>query len=61
MIMKTFIYVVAIVAAIVVASCGSSWELNGNNIVINKASEPTTVPPGTLFILPDSVDLSALE
>lgn len=55
MIMKTCIYVVAIIGAILVASCGSSWEVSGNNIVINKADKPIEIPAGTYYILPDSI------
>ena len=55
MIMKTFIYVVAVIGAILVVSCGSSWEVSGNNIVINKADKPVEVPAGTYYILPDSI------
>ena len=55
MIMKTFIFVVAIFASVLVASCGSSWEISGNNIVVNKADRPIEVPAGTYYILPDSV------
>lgn len=55
MIMKTLIYVVAVVGAILVASCGSSWEISGNNIVVNKADKPIEVPAGTYYILPDSI------
>lgn len=55
MIMKTCISVVAIIGAILVVSCGSSWEVSGNNIVINKADKPIEVPAGTYYILPDSV------
>ena len=55
MIMKTCIYVVAIIGAILVASCGSSWEISGNNIVVNKADKPVEIPAGTYYILPDSI------
>lgn len=38
-----------------VSSCGSSWNVSGNNIVINKADKPIEVPAGTYYILPDSL------
>ena len=53
--MKICIYVVAIIGAILVASCGSSWEISGNNIVVNKADKPVEIPAGTYYILPDTI------
>lgn len=32
------------------ASCGSSWDVSGNNITITRVSSDTIVPAGTLII-----------
>lgn len=37
-----------------VCSCGSSWTIEGNNMVINKVSTDTIVPAGSYVIYPDS-------
>lgn len=36
--------------ALFFASCGSSWEISGNNVTITKVPCDTIVPAGTLVI-----------
>lgn len=31
-------------------SCGSTWNIEGNNLVIHKTENDTILPKGTLFI-----------
>lgn len=38
-----------------VCSCGSSWKIEGNNMVINKVNTDTIVPAGCYVIFPDSL------
>lgn len=38
-----------------VCSCGSSWNIEGNNMVINKVNTDTIVPAGCYVIYPDSL------
>lgn len=36
------------------SSCGSTWNIEGNNVTIHKAMNDTIIPKGTLFIERDS-------
>lgn len=36
------------------SSCGSTWNIEGNNVTIHKTTNDTIVPKGTLIILNDS-------
>lgn len=38
-----------------ICSCGSSWNIEGNNMVINKVNTDTIVPAGCYVIYPDSL------
>lgn len=38
-----------------VCSCGSSWNIEGNNVVVNKVKTDTIVPAGCYVIYPDSL------
>lgn len=35
-------------------SCGSTWDIKGNNLIINKTENDTILPKGTLFIESDT-------
>lgn len=37
-----------------VCSCGSTWNIEGNNMVVNKVHTDTIVPAGCFVIYPDS-------
>lgn len=55
---KVFQFCVAfvVVGCIVgVSSCGSSWNIEGNNMVIYKVSQDTIAPAGSYIMIPDSV------
>lgn len=53
--MKTFIFAVcAFVGICMFASCGSQWEVSGNNITITKVDKDTVVKQGT-YIITDSL------
>lgn len=43
-------------ALIALSSCGSSWNIQGNNLIINKAENDTIVPAGTYYITPNNID-----
>ena len=57
--MKKLFYVVLVLAAVVavlpLASCGSTWNVEGNNIVVTVAKRDTIVPRGTILLTPDSL------
>lgn len=38
-----------------VCSCGSSWNIEGNNIVVSKLDTDTVVSAGCYVIYPDSL------
>ena len=56
--MKKFYAICVVTAAVisvtVFASCGSSWEISGNNMTIIKAQTDTIAPAGSFIMLPDS-------
>ena len=57
--MKNLFYVVlffvAVVAALPLVSCGSSWNVEGNNIIVTVADRDTFVSRGTILLTPDSL------
>lgn len=55
--MKRFIFVVftAIVLVCSMTSCGSSWTIEGNNMMIIKCNNDTIAPAGSFIMLPDSL------
>lgn len=57
--MKKLFYVVLVCAAVVAVlplfSCGSSWNVEGNNIIVTVADRDTVVPRGTILLTPDSL------
>lgn len=54
--MKKIILCVSAVSLLAtVCSCGSSWNIEGNNMVINKVNTDTIVPAGCYVIYPDSL------
>ena len=57
--MKKLFYVVlvfvAVVAVLPLFSCGSSWNVEGNNIIVTVADRDTVVPRGTILLTPDSL------
>lgn len=57
--MKKLFYVVLVCAAVVavlpLVSCGSSWNVEGNNIIVTVADRDTVVSRGTILLTPDSL------
>ena len=57
--MKKLFYVVLVLAAVVavfpLVSCGSSWNVEGNNIIVTVADRDTLVSRGTILLAPDSL------
>ena len=55
--MKRFIFVVFTATVLVcsMASCGSSWTIEGNNMTIIKCENDTLAPAGSFIMLPDSL------
>ena len=45
----------SIMTCVFFSSCGSTWEISGNNVVINKAESDTVIPAGTYYFIPDSI------
>lgn len=55
---KSFYVVLVLAAALAVSplfSCGSSWNVEGNNIIVTVADRDTIVPRGTILLTPDSL------
>lgn len=56
--MKNFyvfcVVIAAVIVGIVVSSCGSQWEISGNNMTIIKVQNDTIAPAGSFIMLPDS-------
>lgn len=51
-----FCLALAVVGCVVsVCSCGSSWNIEGNNMVIYKVHTDTIAPAGSYILVPDSV------
>ena len=48
------VVIAAVISGIVFTSCGSSWEISGNNMTIIKAHTDTIAPAGSFIMLPDS-------
>ena len=47
---------------ITLASCGSSWDITGNTLNIQKAfTDDTVIPKGSIYITPDSLTEFKLE
>ena len=57
--MKKLFYAVLVFAAVVavfpLVSCGSSWNVEGNNIVVTVVDRDTLVSRGTILLTPDSL------
>ena len=57
--MKKLFYVVLLGAVVVavspLVSCGSSWNVEGNNIIVTVADRDTVVSRGTILLTPDSL------
>lgn len=54
--MKKMVLCVSVLSLLVaVCSCGSTWNIEGNNMVINRVDTVTIVPAGCYVIYPDSV------
>ena len=57
--MKKLFYVVLVLAAVVavlpLVSCGSSWIVEGNTIVVSGVDRDTLVSRGTILLTPDSL------
>lgn len=45
----------AVVIAVTFSSCGSSWNIEGNNMTIIKCDNDTIAPAGSYIMMPDSV------
>ena len=56
--MKKFYFlcvvIAAVIAGVVVTSCGSQWEISGNNMTIIKVQNDTIAPAGSFIMFPDS-------
>lgn len=39
---------------VLVTSCGSTWNIEGNNMYIQKVDRDTVAPAGTFIVYPDS-------
>lgn len=50
MMKKVLLILFCALFALSFASCGSSWEISGNNITITRVPNDTIVPAGTLII-----------
>lgn len=48
------VVIAALIAGVVVTSCGSQWEITGNNMTIIKVQNDTIAPAGSFIMLPDS-------
>ena len=46
---------VCLTTCLLLSSCGSTWNIEGNNVTIHKAENDTIIPKGTLFITNDSL------
>ena len=53
--MKKVIVLLAAAAVVAFCSCGSSWNIEGNNMTIIKCDTDTIAPAGSFLMLPDSV------
>lgn len=49
------LFVAVLVYALVIVSCGSTWNISGNNVTIQKLEADTVVPAGSFVIYPDSI------
>lgn len=47
---------VLFVSVTVFFACGSTWNIEGNNMTIVKVDRDTVAPAGTFIIYPDSVN-----
>lgn len=57
--MKKILFIPCVVIAIsFMASCGSSWEISGNQIEIHKCQTDTVVPAGTIIMTDSSNSLN---
>ena len=43
-----------VVMTVVLFSCGSTWNIEGNNMYIQKVDRDTVAPAGTFIVYPDS-------
>ena len=54
--MKSSIKFCAVLACLFACcSCGSSWNIEGNNMTIVKCETDTVAPAGSYLMLPDSL------
>lgn len=57
--MKKLFYVVLVLAVVLAVlpliSCGSSWNVEGNNIIVTVVDRDTLVSRGTILLTPDSL------
>lgn len=44
-----------VVLSVICSSCGSSWNIEGNNMTIVKCNTDTVAPAGSYLMLPDSL------
>lgn len=52
--MRKLVFLLAAGLAVCVCSCGSSWNIEGNNMTIIKCDTDTIAPAGSYIMLPDS-------
>ena len=45
---------VLIFSFVLFCSCGSTWNIEGNNMYIQKVDRDTVAPAGTFIVFPDS-------
>lgn len=55
---KLLIIPCVVIASCFVASCGSSWEISGNQVEIHKCQTDTIVPAGTIIMTDSSNSLN---
>lgn len=49
-----FLVVAVLLCSYLLPSCGSSWNIEGNNMTIIKCDTDTIAPAGSFIMLPDS-------
>lgn len=51
---KFCVVMAVVLCGISLHSCGSSWNIEGNNMVIYRATSDTIAPAGSYIMLPDT-------
>lgn len=48
------VLIAVVIFGVVLVSCGSQWEISGNNMTVIKVQNDTIAPAGSFIMLPDS-------